>query len=69
MTRLRRDRTGELIEDDEPDLVLHRDHDPRCRDGWLGEDDDGRLIPCLTCRPHLVAKRAHLARIFDGRPA
>jgi hypothetical protein len=29
-------------------------HDPSCRDGWLGEDLDGRLVPCLRCRPHLV---------------
>lgn len=27
------------------------DHD--CRRGWLGEDDEGRPIPCLVCRPHL----------------
>lgn len=28
-------------------------HDPRCRSGWLGQDLDGRPIPCLQCRPHL----------------
>ncbi len=26
----------------------------KCEDGWLGEDDEGRLIPCLTCRPHMA---------------
>jgi len=31
-------------------------HDERCRRGWLGEDDEGRPIPCLTCRPHLLPK-------------
>lgn len=33
-------------------------HDPRCRDGWLGEDDAGHPIPCLQCRPHLAARPA-----------
>lgn len=28
-------------------------HDPRCRDGWLGENADGKPIPCYVCRPHL----------------
>lgn len=28
-------------------------HSPRGRDGWLGEDSEGRPIPCLQCRPHL----------------
>jgi hypothetical protein len=32
-----------------------RDHDQRCRRGWLGEDNDGRPVPCLQCRPWLVA--------------
>lgn len=27
--------------------------DPRCNRGWLGEDLDGRLIPCLQCKPHI----------------
>ncbi len=26
----------------------------RCDHGWLGEDDHGRPIPCLICRPHLT---------------
>lgn len=30
-------------------------HDDRCRSGWLGEDDAGRPVPCLTCRPHLAS--------------
>lgn len=29
-----------------------------CDDGWLGEDDVGRIVPCLLCRPHL-ARREH----------
>lgn len=28
-------------------------HGRDCADGWLGEDEHGRPIPCLTCRPHL----------------
>lgn len=44
------DRYGEPFEDDEqPEL-----HDPRCENGWLGEDDAGRVVPCLQCRPHLA---------------
>lgn len=31
-------------------------HDPRCEDGWLGEDERGRPIPCLQCRPHLARR-------------
>lgn len=30
------------------------DPDHRCARGWVGEDDDGRPIPCLTCKPHLT---------------
>lgn len=29
-------------------------HDPRGRDGWLGDDAHDRLIPCRECRPHLA---------------
>lgn len=47
------DRYGDELEpdDEQPEL-----HDPRCRRGWLGYDDAGRIIPCLTCRPHLAPK-------------
>jgi hypothetical protein len=42
-----------------PDRYGEPDEAPRCRDsrcrrGWLGHDDDGRPIPCLTCKPHLT---------------
>ncbi|WP_433608725.1 hypothetical protein [Prescottella agglutinans] len=43
------DRTGEPVDDTD----IRPPHDPRCRNGWLGEDIDGRVIPCLRCRPHL----------------
>lgn len=57
MTRL--DRYGDPVEEDEDQVsgsgqvrgTSH--HDPDCRDGWLGEDADGRPVPCLECRPHL----------------
>lgn len=28
--------------------------DPRCRKGWVGQDDEGRPIPCLYCKDHLI---------------
>lgn len=46
----RHDRTGEPIDD----TTEPAPHDPQCRSGWLGEDLDGRPIPCLICRPHLA---------------
>ncbi len=57
------DRTGERV-DDEP-VVSNLDttavtkfvtvaHNPNCRNGWLGEDSEGHLIPCLRCKPHLA---------------
>lgn len=27
---------------------------PNCRNGWLGEDEEGRPIPCLDHKPHLI---------------
>lgn len=29
-------------------------HSLACSRGWLGEDSDGRPIPCLRCRPWLA---------------
>lgn len=46
------DRTGERV-DDAPEPI-RAFHDPRCRNGWLGEDTEGHLIPCLRCKPHLA---------------
>ncbi len=43
---MKRDRDGEpLADEDEP--VSRRD----CIAGWLGEDDDGRPVPCPLGRP------------------
>ena len=41
-------------EADEVHARLPSAHDARCRDGWLGDDDQDRPIPCPTCRPHLA---------------
>jgi hypothetical protein len=61
MSRL--DRYGEPVEDDDkpdfslngrqPPLNANDPHDPRCRAGWLGDDEHDHPIPCLQCRPHL----------------
>jgi hypothetical protein len=42
----------ERPDDDQP--VLHAS---RCSGGWLGEDTEGRPIPCLQCRTHLARDR------------
>ena len=35
-------------------------HSVACRGGWLGEDAEGRPIPCLMCRPHLAARQGRV---------
>lgn len=49
---MRRDRDGSwvLAEQDRPLAAAAH----RCERGWLGEDLDGRLVPCIICRPHLA---------------
>ena len=60
-TLLRRDRNGDLVPDDD-----HQDaHDARCRDGWLGGDDNP--APCPRCRPHLIGPNAKAARAMLER--
>ncbi|REE74384.1 hypothetical protein C8E05_3819 [Rhodococcus wratislaviensis] len=48
---MKHDRTGERVDDAPAPKVPHH---PDCRSGWLGEDLDGRPVPCLQCRPHLA---------------
>lgn len=73
-----RDRYGEPI-DDEGVRTTHTltsaegvgstdplDHDPRCRAGWLPDDDAGQAVPCLVCRPHLIGRREQLTRLLAG---
>lgn len=56
---MRRDRNGDLVDDDQEQ---EPPHDPLCRDGWIGTDPAGRPIPCTACRPHLPAMRDRLDR-------
>ncbi len=65
----RRDRYGELVDDDDDrpaEGTAPPAHDSRCRLGWLPDTDDGRVVPCLTCRPHLAHRRDRLARLLGG---
>lgn len=32
----------------------HSDTAHDCQGGWIGDDDEGRPIPCPKCRPHLT---------------
>lgn len=49
---MRRDRTGELVDEDEHQADEHQlPH--RCRNGWIDRDSD-HPRPCLTCKPHLA---------------
>lgn len=41
------------------ELQSRRDHAERCRRGWLGEDSEGRPIPCPVCRPWLLEVPCH----------
>lgn len=52
MTRY--DRTGGELEPEDTSAPWH---DPRCRRGWLGEDDDARPIPCPVCKPWTRGER------------
>lgn len=56
-----RDRYGEVVDLDAP---ARKPHDPRCRNGWIGDDEDGRPIPCRQCKPHLE----HTTRVNDCAP-
>lgn len=47
--------------------------DPRCGNGcpkrWIGYDDDGRPIPCLNCKPHLVKTRSDVHDFAEREPS
>lgn len=51
------DRTGAPREPEDDSAPWH---DPRCRNRWLGEDDEGRPIPCPVCKPHTAGRRAEI---------
>lgn len=48
----RRDRYGEP---EPPPPPADVEHDPRCRNGYLGQDDEDHPIFCPTCKPWLAA--------------
>jgi hypothetical protein len=53
--------------EDRPDPDDLDDGRHRCTDGWLGEDLQGRPIPCQVCRRSTVERRAQLRRrLADG---
>lgn len=59
------DRTGEPREPDDDSAPWH---DPRCGGtGWIGEDAEGRPIPCLVCKDHLIT-RSHVRDFADTEP-
>lgn len=37
-----------------------------CVDGWTGEDDAGRPVPCPHCRPHLLEVACRLCQASDA---
>lgn len=55
---MRRDRDGELLELD----LAEESARHACERGWLGEDWQGRPVPCLTCKPWLDPKRQQAHR-------
>jgi hypothetical protein len=59
---IRRDRFGESLDDEQPtDADRHY-----CRAGWTGEDEHGRPIPCLICKPHLPRFSALITETLEG---
>lgn len=50
--RPERDPTDLGLIPQQPDPAPHH-----CDAGWIGETEDGRLIPCLRCKPHLRYER------------
>ena len=52
-TDAREQREAELEREAEDQAELAR-HDEQCVDGWLGDDDQARPIPCPRCRPALL---------------
>lgn len=59
------DRYGEAVE--------KRCTDPRCGNGcpprWVGYDDEGRPIPCLQCKPHLINGTVHDNDFAESKPS
>ena len=49
------------------ELEAQRRHRVECRDGWRGEDEDGRPRPCLTCRPWLARRECRTCQLPADR--
>lgn len=67
---MRRDRDGSELEDTDDlerlDVATLR-HVLSCSDGWIGEDAEGRPIPCPACRgPRLDRMRRRTRREIFG---
>lgn len=45
------------------ELDQRRRHDDECRDGWRGQDEEGRPRPCLRCRPHLARRECRTCAV------
>lgn len=48
--------------------------DPRCgtggrRPGWVDEDDEGRPVPCLLCKGHLIKGTVHDNDFAESTPS
>jgi len=52
---MKRDRCGDEIDNDAGGITA--EHDPYCRNGWLGSEDFPR--PCPICRPWLVTRNGN----------
>lgn len=43
--------------DSQPDYHQPLEHDPRCRNGWIGGRNTDHPTPCYTCKPWLANRR------------
>lgn len=43
--------------DAQPDYHQPPQHDPRCRNGWIGGPNTDHPKPCPTCKPWLTGPR------------
>jgi hypothetical protein len=55
---VKRGRDGEVLEDEALPAPRPAHH---CVLGWVGEDAEGRPVPCLICRPHVLEQRRRAA--------
>lgn len=53
------------VERQAEELEAQRRHDAECRDGWRGEDEDGRPRPCRVCRPWLARHECRVCALTE----